>query len=521
METYSVEKKIIHSIPFVAGIISLLIFLSNRNLWIDEAMLALNIIGKGSLELLKPLDWFQAAPILFLQIEKLFSILLPHSELGLRLFPLLCFWFSLFFFYQIVKNCFENVYTIIFALCLFSFNSILIHYSSEVKQYIVDVFVLSAIFYFLQRSYRNEKHKYYLLGIVGLLSFFLSSVAPIILLTVGVYLIYDYFFVGKKREIGPLVILFSVWLGVFGVYYYFFIHNHPAKEYMLFFWSSPQIFGFPPSNPASADFVYYLANRLHRIWPEIASSGRVIFIIPLFLIGLFTCIWQRKWQWMILTLLPLSVHFFLSFLRVYPFDVRLILYTFPCIMLVCSFGFDFLIKLIFSDFKIERMRLLAFIIPIACLYFLFNKYESGEYIHDVTEEIKKSIDYIEANRDESETVYTYYPELTDPEKRFGCYSPWKYFYGSVSPVFLYYRDIGYTNIVASELKADTVQEFANELRKLKGKHWLLFSHTQEKDDDEIIKLLDDSGCKKIKSFIVRGSSAYLYDFGENGYGFIK
>jgi hypothetical protein len=39
--------------------------------------------------------------------------------------------------------------------------------------------------------------------------------------------------------------------------------------------------------------------------------------------------------------------------------------------------------------------------------------------------------------------------------------------------------------------------FTPELRKLKMKHWLLFSHTQDKDDDEIIKLLDDSGCKKL------------------------
>ncbi len=150
------EQKIINAILLSGVTLSLVGFIYNRSLWRDEAGLALNIINKNGLELLKPLDYRQAAPILFLQLEKLFSILLPHCEYGLRVLPLLCFWFSLYFFYRILKLTFKNDYTIIFALSLFVYNYNLIYYSSEVKQYICDVFVLTYIYYFTLKSYKKE-----------------------------------------------------------------------------------------------------------------------------------------------------------------------------------------------------------------------------------------------------------------------------------------------------------------------------------------------------------------------------
>jgi len=84
-------------------LLPLIQFIYNRSIWLDEAMLSLNIIHKGYFELLKPLDYVQVAPILFLIIEKFFSTIIPNSEYGLRLFPLLSYWVSLFFFYKIVK----------------------------------------------------------------------------------------------------------------------------------------------------------------------------------------------------------------------------------------------------------------------------------------------------------------------------------------------------------------------------------------------------------------------------------
>jgi 4-amino-4-deoxy-L-arabinose transferase-like glycosyltransferase len=152
----------------IMGILaSLMQFICNRSMYADEALLAFNIMQKNSFELLQPLDYVQVAPVLFLQIEKIFSMILPNSEYGLRLFPLLCFWASIYFFYQIAGKLFNNVFALIIALSFFCLGHIFIYYSSEVKQYMSDVFVLLCIFYFLLKDYKKDTTRYYLLGIIG------------------------------------------------------------------------------------------------------------------------------------------------------------------------------------------------------------------------------------------------------------------------------------------------------------------------------------------------------------------
>jgi hypothetical protein len=129
MKKHSIEQIAI-TIVIVSGVITSLIqFLYNPSFWQDEAVLALNIIHRNSCDLLAPLDYGQVAPILFLQIEKLFSTIWPNSEYGLRLFPLLCFWASISLFCQIVKKQLDSIYAKIIALSCFTLGYMFIYYS--------------------------------------------------------------------------------------------------------------------------------------------------------------------------------------------------------------------------------------------------------------------------------------------------------------------------------------------------------------------------------------------------------
>ncbi len=77
-------------IIFLLGILlRLRQYFIGRSLWVDEAMLALNIVNRNFAGLLKPLDLDQGAPIGFLLVEKVFNLLLGRNEYSLRLFPLL------------------------------------------------------------------------------------------------------------------------------------------------------------------------------------------------------------------------------------------------------------------------------------------------------------------------------------------------------------------------------------------------------------------------------------------------
>ncbi len=64
--------------------------LENRSLWLDPAMLALNVIDKSALELMGRLDWNQAAPPAYLLLAKAVGSAFNYSELALS-FPSLIF----------------------------------------------------------------------------------------------------------------------------------------------------------------------------------------------------------------------------------------------------------------------------------------------------------------------------------------------------------------------------------------------------------------------------------------------
>src|SRR5688572_9007696 len=105
-------------------------YLTGRSLWADEAMLALNIVGRDFSGMFQPLDYDQGAPVGFLLVEKLFNLILGKHELALRLFPLLVGLLSLWLFYLLLQRLTSGA-GLLLALALFAFNPRLVYYSSE------------------------------------------------------------------------------------------------------------------------------------------------------------------------------------------------------------------------------------------------------------------------------------------------------------------------------------------------------------------------------------------------------
>lgn len=245
----------------IAGVtVSILQFMHNRSLWLDESYLALNIINRDIIQLLQPLDYNQVAPIFFLLIEKVFSALFGYYEFGFRLFPLFCYWASIYFLYKIFRILNLNTYVIIISMSLFVFNGTIIYYSSEVKQYMTDVLVLSGMYYFTLKSYELSIKKYISLVVLGTISIFLSNVSPIILLCCGIYLLYSDF-KGGWKDLKYIFITSTVWLIFFGVYFLFFIYQHPIKEFMLGYWSNEG--AFMPINPLDIEFYKFLIRKYY------------------------------------------------------------------------------------------------------------------------------------------------------------------------------------------------------------------------------------------------------------------
>ena len=115
-------------------------YLTGRSLWLDEAMLALNIVNRNFAGLFQPLDYDQGAPIGFLLVEKFINLMFGEHEFVLRLFPLIAGLASLVLFYLLLRKTTSGI-GLLTGLGLFAVGPELIYYSSELKQYSVDVVV--------------------------------------------------------------------------------------------------------------------------------------------------------------------------------------------------------------------------------------------------------------------------------------------------------------------------------------------------------------------------------------------
>ncbi len=132
------------------GIVALSLALSiwhyanGRALWLDEAMVALNLKYMSWAEIFGKLSLDQFAPIGWLLAQKALLTLTGSYEYGLRALSLLAWVGSLLIFRRLLMASCSHLGAII-GLALFAFSAPLVRYAVEVKPYELDVFVAVAV----------------------------------------------------------------------------------------------------------------------------------------------------------------------------------------------------------------------------------------------------------------------------------------------------------------------------------------------------------------------------------------
>lgn len=474
-------------VVILAVTISTAQFLYNRSLWLDEARLALNIINKSHFELLLPLDMNQVAPILYLQIVKLFSAFTPEAEYGLRLFPLLCFWAALVLFYKTARLLFKDTLPLIFVVSLFALNYSMVYYSSEVKQYMTDVFVAVLFIFLLLRDYKSPGTKHLSILVAGIVALWVSNVAPIILFASGVGLLQQSLS-KQKKGLWPLVGVGGVWLIVFVVYYVLFLYDHPTRAFMQAYWSEAH--AFLPLNPFSSDFWVFLLYRLGGLSkmsfsPFVAIAAAFSLFV---LAGYVHLLKNKKTFTFILLALPIVTHMLLSAIALYPFIGRLILYLAPYVILASGFGLQTIVDR--WPVKEKAHRAAFVLVPglfLALLMCSFPLHRS---------EIKQPLEFIQDNRQQGDSLYV---------------AP-----GSV-PAYTYYMQTGHfcennmVVILGGPRMASKEAFFEQTILSLTGSCWLLFSHNLEKAD-YVVEKLGKMNLKPAKAFETVNAVAYLFNF---------
>ena len=172
----------------VVGVTARLIrYLLRFPLWGDEAMLAMNFLDRDYAGLLRPLDFHQVAPLLFLWIELTAVKLLGFHEWSLRLFPLLCSLASLFLFHRLARLLLRGT-TLVLAVGIFAVTYSGLRYAAEVKPYGTDLMLSTLLLLLAVRWWRQPDDTRWLWALAAVVPLVLGLSYPAVFVAGGVSL---------------------------------------------------------------------------------------------------------------------------------------------------------------------------------------------------------------------------------------------------------------------------------------------------------------------------------------------
>ncbi len=475
-------------------VLRLRLFVLNISFWLDEAMLALNIVNRGFISLIKPLDYEQGAPLGFLWIAKLFESILGNHETSLRLFPFLAGCLGLILLWRVARQFIAPV-GVLFALLIFASSRHILSYSVQFKQYAVDVTVTLLLYWVGLVLLRRQlsRQDYWFTGLFGALCIWISHPAVFTLAGVGLVVIGARLLKKDWCNALALVACAFFWLINFAGLYLIQYRNLAADNYLTDFWAE----FFMPVTAAAPGWIL---DRLVGLFYNPGGMSTDIFPVVIMLLtfaGMLSLfIREKRWIWMF----ALSLVFTLaaSSLHKYPFGGRMGMFAVPGLLICAGEGLELLRRLFCSR------PWLGWVVGLALTGVL--TYASFSFALEMvvrpkmTENIAPTMSFLKTNYRAGDVIYLYYNSLP----AFRYYAPK---YGLAGAVLL--------NGVDSHTNRPGYQAEVDQLRGNK-RVWFLFSHLTDyeylDDRDFILNYAGQFGSKK-REFNDPGTAVnlYLYD----------
>jgi hypothetical protein len=324
----------------VAGIgFRLVQYFANRSLWLDESMLALNIASRSAGALLRPLDYNQVAPPLFLWLGRLSIVLGGTNEMALRAWPMLAALAVLPLLALVAYRLLGPAGGLV-AIALASLSPTLVFYANEAKPYGNDAFV-TVLVLAATLAVRDRPHatgRWLALAATGVVGLLLSIPAAFVLPAALAALAMDPT-VRRERWRGPAVCALAWAATLAGLYagiYRAAAHNPYQQQ------GYDQAFLSP--GPGWADRAL-LALR-GTVWPSFAGIGSHIPGLPDWALGMTALVLIAGLALLarrngppvgILVALPIVLVTAASALRRYPLGVpRMMVFAAPLLILMAA-----------------------------------------------------------------------------------------------------------------------------------------------------------------------------------------
>jgi hypothetical protein len=350
-------------ILIAASALRVVVYFQNRSLFLDEANLARNIAEKGIADFFQPLDYQQYAPPLFSSLLKISWWIFGSNEPALRLFPLIAGIAGLLLFRLVLQKVIETPSVRWVPLFFMGFSPFFLQYSTEIKQYSIDVAL--ALFFVYQSIIRpidswktSDAAFWALAGAVGI---WLSMPSVFILFGVGCYYLYGVFAEKKYVDLKRLFPAIIFWLVNFGLYYFLILSKDLSEDHLI----SHHARFFIPLPPASIEELRQAGEILLTTIQTAAGFTAVASVAGALLlaVGLFSLFSGSKKKF-ILLVIPILACFLASGLQLYSLMPRLSLFLIPLILLLMTEGGSRLWK---SGYAVVRPALVILLFMIAPL----------------------------------------------------------------------------------------------------------------------------------------------------------
>jgi uncharacterized membrane protein len=354
----------------VGAIARWLVYSQGRSLWLDEAMLALNIGRRGLTELLAPLVYDQAAPVLYLWTTRIATTLGGVNEYTLRLLPLVAgvlLPFAIWFVGRRIAG--EGAAAA--AAILAALSPTLISYSTQAKPYGTDALVTLLVVWLAWRVREapTSRRAWTALAVGGPVALLMSYTSVFVFVACAVFLVGS---PGLIRAAGwrmPLVVAATWALGGAAIYL-LFMRASVGSPYLHQYWSNSFL---TPAAGSITMRVYRAVVAFMSALPIPTDLLRPRLLLPVFLIGVVALWRTRDWAVAALCVTPLLAVCAASVAGLYPIGSRLLLYAAPLTCLVMGGA----IALLLSPLE-RRWRgvtaLVALLVPVALMNGQLSRY---------------------------------------------------------------------------------------------------------------------------------------------------
>jgi hypothetical protein len=388
------------AVIFLGIILRVAVYVARRPLWSDEAMLSLNIASRSFLGLLRPLQYDQTAPILFLWAEHIATRLGGVNEYVLRLLPLISGVGLLITLWLVARRLLGEREALV-ATTFVALSTFLIYHSSEVKQYGTDAFVTVVLLAFALAVLRDpaSARAWRRLTVAGIVALLLSQPSVFVLAGIGAALVVTPAVRTVPGWMRRLALASVLWVAIFTVIY-FVSYMPAANAYMQRFWGGSYLtIGAP-------DFrfrvLHLAANVLVSPFMPARQNGAAALFALAFAGGVVTLAARRQWTPLVLLLAPIIALVAASVVGKYPVASRVLLFLAPLVFMIYGAALAGL-----ADLAPARWRSVAFTLPVAALFLWRGPSAVAYVVHSPRIEDSRELIASLERQDAGAPVYVY------------------------------------------------------------------------------------------------------------------